>query len=143
MPRPDSSGAATCVIFAGRDECRCRRASPGTPGKALGGLRAIVYRQRSIRCWRVDGSSNAPPYPRSFRPTGCIGPRNGICAKSLSCLLVAEPLAPNLFLAAKHLFIAAMALIFGPQSSLYTVGRKFNPLIRHQSFQHVGVTPVR
>ena len=83
------------------------RASPGTPGKARCGLQAIVYRRRSIRRWRVGGSSNASRYPRSFRPTGCIGPRNGICAKSLSCLLVAKPLPSDLFLSAKYLRFTA------------------------------------
>ena len=87
------------------------RASPGTPGKARCGLQAIVYRRRSIRRWRVGGSSNASRYPRSFRPAGCIGPRNGICAKSLSCLLVAGPFPLDLFLSAKHLLFAAIRLM--------------------------------
>jgi len=87
------------------------RASPGTPGKARCGLQAIVYRRRSIRRWRVGGSSNASRYPRSFRPTGCIGPRNGICAKSLSCLLVAEPLPSDLLLSAKYLRFVADAAV--------------------------------
>jgi hypothetical protein len=81
------------------------RASPGTPGTARCGLPAI-FRQRSILGWSEGGSSNGSRCPRLFRPAGCIEPRNGICAKSLSCLLVAGPLPSDLFLSAKYLRFA-------------------------------------
>jgi hypothetical protein len=67
----------------------------------------MLCRQRPIHRRRADGSSNGARYPRSFRPAGCTGPRNGICARSLSCLLVAEPLPSDLFLSAKYLRFAA------------------------------------
>jgi hypothetical protein len=67
----------------------------------------VICLQRSIHRRRAGGSSNGARYPQSFRPAGCIGPRNGICAKSLSCLLVAGPLPSDLFLAAKYLRFAA------------------------------------
>ena len=97
------------IASSSRRRCRAigRRASPGTPGTARGGWPAILCRQRPIHRRRAGGSSNGARYPRSFRPTGCIGPRNGICAKSLSCLLVAEPLRSDLFLSAKYLRFAA------------------------------------
>ena len=77
----------------------------GQSGHAGHGVRWMAgdfCRQRSIHRRRAGGSSNGARYPRSFRPAGCIGPRNGICAKSLSCLLVAGTLpsacyfAPNI-----------------------------------------------
>ena len=66
----------------------------GQSGHAGHGVRWMagdLCRQRSIQRRRAGGSSNGARYPRSFRPAGCIGPRNGICARSLSCLLVAGP----------------------------------------------------
>ncbi len=83
------------------------RASPGTPGTGRCGLPVIFCRQRSIHRWSEGGSSNGSRCPRSFRPAGCIEPRNGIGAKSLSCLFVAGPLPSDLFLSAKYLRFAA------------------------------------
>ena len=97
------------IASSSRRRCRVvgRRASPGTPGTGRCGLPAIC-RQRSIHRRRAGGSSNGARYPQSFRPAGCIGPRNGICAKSLSCLLVAGHLPSILLLSAKYLLFAAI-----------------------------------
>ena len=66
----------------------------------------VICLQRSIQRRGAGGSSNGAQYPRSFRPAGYIEPRNGICARSLSCLLVAGPFPSDLFLSAKYLRFA-------------------------------------
>ena len=71
----------------------------------------VICLQRSIQRRGAGGSSNGARYPRSFRPAGCIEPRNGIYAKSLSCLLVARPLVSDLLLSAKYLLFAAIRLM--------------------------------
>jgi hypothetical protein len=54
----------------------------------------VICLQRSIQRRGAGGSSNGAQYPRSFRPAGCIGRRNGICARSLSSagLMLGAPL---------------------------------------------------
>ena len=92
--RPDGAAA----LFAGEPvrarrtwrDVNCRRFVD--KGQFIAGAKAV---SNGLRC------------PRSFRPAGCIEPRNGTCAKSLSCLLVAGRLPSDLFLSAKHLLFAA------------------------------------
>ena len=98
----------------------------GQSGHAGHGVRWMAgdfCRQRSIHRRRAGGSSNGARYPQSFRPAGCIGPRNGICARSLSCLLVAGPLPSVLFLPAKRLLFAANEAVRSVSPTLSCPGR--------------------
>ena len=61
-------------------------ASPSRHSTARYELSAIVYRQTPIHRQDVVDSSNGSRYPRSVRPTGCIGRDNKIGSQS-SCLL--------------------------------------------------------
>ena len=94
-------------------------ASPSRHSTARCELSAIVYRQTPIHRQNVVGSSNGSRYPRSVRPTGCIGRDNRIGSQSLACLLTpahrSRPVEENspancsqsLFLSVKHLCFAA------------------------------------
>ena len=110
-PLRSARGCTTLPRYSSDDACCWLASQSGHAGQGAMCIAGDCLSTKVNSSLSVSGSNNASLYPRSFRPTGCIGPRNGICAKSLSCLLVAGPFPSDLFLSAKHLLFAAIRLM--------------------------------